>query len=85
MKQDNKTTPREEFDAAHTNDLVVIEAKGDFKKGVPRGYAEGIATVGGIQTGKRSKWFIKIDRYQQRDQFGYIIDPSVDLEVSPGW
>jgi hypothetical protein len=65
----------EAFNTANARNWVVIAAFGDWKPGVPSGYVEVIATLGGARgAGVRERTFhILKEQYDQRGRFGYVI------------
>jgi hypothetical protein len=54
---------------------VVVAASGDWKPGVPAGYVEAIAALGGVrgQDVQERTFYILKEEYDQRSRFGYII------------
>lgn len=73
------------FHAAHAADYVAIVAWGDWQAGAPAGHVLVAATVGGMRQDPeaiRKYFLVTAARYDARDHFGYVIDPSADREVS---
>ena len=70
---------------------VAICAFGDWAGFVPEGKVGVSATLGGCRPGvkgqvcyveKPERWFlVDAERYRQRNEFGYIVDPALDCEI----
>ena len=75
MPENSFKRAEEAFDTANAKNLVVVAASGDWKPGVPVGYVEAIATLGGIrgQDIQERTFYILKKEYDQRSRFGYVI------------
>lgn len=68
--------------------LIVTQAYGDWRAGVPRGMVYGIAVLNGNNNPQRhieqeEKYFyIKKEQYSERNWLGYVIREGVDLELA---
>ena len=75
MPENSFKRAEEAFDTANAKNLVVVAASGDWKPGVPVGYVEAIATLGGVRghdVQERTFYILKKE-YDQRSRFGYVI------------
>lgn len=80
--EDSHVVAQREFAAAHCDDLVTVSAIGKTSwNDVPDGKVLVAATVGGVRTSSvpRQHFYVDADAYNARSQFGYIIDPTVDV------
>lgn len=78
---ESSVVARAEFAELHANDLVGIAAIGKSSFNVvPDGKVLVAATRGGARGGGAhvEHFYVDRDRYEARDQFGYVIDTTVD-------
>jgi hypothetical protein len=75
MPENSFKRAEEAFDTANAKNWVVVAASGDWKPGVPVGYVEAIATLGGVrgQDVQERTFYILKEEYDQRSRFGYVI------------
>jgi hypothetical protein len=75
MPENSFKRAEEAFDTANAKNWVVVAASGDWKPGVPVGYVEAIATLGGVrgQDVHERTFNILKKEYDQRSRFGYVI------------
>ena len=87
--ENSSTRNEQKFTTDHAAEWVVICASGDWKAGVPKGYVECIATLGGQRGGyhngvivnpEERRYFVLSARYDSRERWGYVIRPD-DLFV----
>lgn len=72
-----------EFHRVHAQDWLGISAFGDWDKRVPKGYVGVLAKQGGRDgTGPQKFFWVPQDEYDQREEYGFVIDPHRHTEVA---
>jgi hypothetical protein len=83
---DESLVMRERRDhAKYRGHWITIAAFGDWHERVPEGMVGVVATIGGRRGVKDERWFLTTEeRYKsQKLSIGYVVDPSVDVEIAP--
>ncbi len=83
---ESSTLRERAFNAANKDNYVVNSAFGDWHEKVPNGYVVGCATIAGRRNngGNHEKWFLIPEKeYNNRPEFGFIVDPARHDETAP--
>jgi hypothetical protein len=81
---ESRTKDQRAWHAAHTSDLVVIAAWGDWHPQVPSGMVGVVARAGGrSMTGPDHYFLVSQLEYHAPREFGFIIDPTRHQRVGP--
>ena len=81
---ESSTKDRERFEAENANNLCVVSASGDWKKGVPKGMVEVTVTIGRQRDlSKARKFLVPQEDYDTRKTYyAFVVDPCKYIEVA---